>query len=344
MFCLRYRKLLSPYVEGELEESLRARVEKHIAGCAACAAEVRILSRVSEALRTARPPALEPADDLRARVGERIAGLSTRRARARIAVSQATAAFAAAVVIIVVGIAMTLPDIDRASDRVVKDYSARVESKSAPFPHVGSESGSVRTRAAVRPTDSVAGAPSSAARPHSPPAMPPADKTRTADIARHSPVPDARPAPPSVGSVEPAANARILPVQAKKEVASIATPTGAATDSVLSLDNSRIRAPSGSASAGAEQILNTDPDAAILADIALIEKDGLESARAETRAAAQRLSAAKPRDPRLWIRLAAALERIGDLSSAEQAYRNATDCNDPATAAAAKKRLEEMKR
>jgi len=61
---------LSEYIDGELPEDERARVESHLAGCAACTATLHDLTRIVEEARGRRP--LPPREDLWPGIAERI--------------------------------------------------------------------------------------------------------------------------------------------------------------------------------------------------------------------------------------------------------------------------------
>ncbi|MBN2495685.1 MAG: zf-HC2 domain-containing protein [Deltaproteobacteria bacterium] len=95
MRCRRARKLLSAYLDRELEPRRRERLETHLTQCQACAAALEQLSAQSEALADALPaPAVPPA--LRGRV---LAALDARapwhrRQRARLVQAACVAACA----------------------------------------------------------------------------------------------------------------------------------------------------------------------------------------------------------------------------------------------------------
>jgi anti-sigma factor RsiW len=72
MLCFRYKRLLVPYAEGTLDDRTSAGVEKHLASCDRCRAELACVKSVSDALRRTDVPASEPASDLWARVKEQI--------------------------------------------------------------------------------------------------------------------------------------------------------------------------------------------------------------------------------------------------------------------------------
>ena len=78
MLCFRYKKLLMPYVENALDERTRNRVSLHINRCSRCAAELRVLESMSQALQAVDIPAADPATDLWAKVSARIAEESAR--------------------------------------------------------------------------------------------------------------------------------------------------------------------------------------------------------------------------------------------------------------------------
>ncbi|MGB9618866.1 MAG: anti-sigma factor family protein, partial [Armatimonadota bacterium] len=107
MFCARYRRLLVPYMECELDERARARIEAHVLRCPKCAAELELLRSVSGAIRSVGVPAMEPAPDLWARVSARIEQETASPARKPwVRVSQAASACAAAVLVGVIGISL----------------------------------------------------------------------------------------------------------------------------------------------------------------------------------------------------------------------------------------------
>jgi anti-sigma factor RsiW len=66
MTCERIEELLSAYLEGELNQTDRAEVESHLAGCADCGALLAVLSRTQKAL--AGFPELDPSPGLLARL------------------------------------------------------------------------------------------------------------------------------------------------------------------------------------------------------------------------------------------------------------------------------------
>ena len=49
--CRECRDRLSPYLEGELESRVSSRLEEHLAGCAACGAELELLRLTVDGLR-----------------------------------------------------------------------------------------------------------------------------------------------------------------------------------------------------------------------------------------------------------------------------------------------------
>ncbi|SMB89875.1 Putative zinc-finger [Thermanaeromonas toyohensis ToBE] len=61
MRCWKARKLLSPYIDGELGEEERSSLEGHLANCPACQEELEALRKISEGLkdiyRQVKPPA-----------------------------------------------------------------------------------------------------------------------------------------------------------------------------------------------------------------------------------------------------------------------------------------------
>jgi anti-sigma factor RsiW len=64
--CEAARPELNAYVDGELAPEDRAVIERHLAGCAACRAEVELLRLVMHALRQAPRP--EPSEAMRQRL------------------------------------------------------------------------------------------------------------------------------------------------------------------------------------------------------------------------------------------------------------------------------------
>jgi len=131
MLCFRYRKLLIPYSEGGLGAGVAARVERHLARCAACAAELEMIRSVARELGTADMPAKEPAADLWARVSARIAdGAAHTAPGARLhAAGGLAAALAAAVLVAAVGMRLLAPQSppaakQRAIDHVVATATA----------------------------------------------------------------------------------------------------------------------------------------------------------------------------------------------------------------------------
>ncbi len=107
MLCLRYRRLLVPYIECELDERVRAKVEAHMSRCERCAAEVELIRSVSGAIKSFEVPAMEPAPDLWAKVSARIEREVARPARRPwVRITQAVTACAAAVFVGVVGMSL----------------------------------------------------------------------------------------------------------------------------------------------------------------------------------------------------------------------------------------------
>lgn len=107
MLCFRYRKLLIPYSEGALSAGVAAKVERHVAKCSCCAAELDMIRSVVCALGNADVPAKEPANNLWARVSARIADEAVRPApSARLGIA---AGFAAVVLVGVIGIKLLTP-------------------------------------------------------------------------------------------------------------------------------------------------------------------------------------------------------------------------------------------
>lgn len=73
MLCFKYKKLLIPYIENELEDGLARNVERHLSKCARCRRELDSILSMSGILRNADISAMEPASDLWAKVSARIA-------------------------------------------------------------------------------------------------------------------------------------------------------------------------------------------------------------------------------------------------------------------------------
>lgn len=107
MLCFRYRRLLVPYSEGELDQRLREKLERHLAVCADCALDLGAIRSVFGALSRAEQPSVEPAPDLWAKVSARIADVRPEPARRPwLRAPQAVSAAAAAVLIAAVGFNM----------------------------------------------------------------------------------------------------------------------------------------------------------------------------------------------------------------------------------------------
>ncbi len=107
MWCARYRRRLVPYIECELSERERAKVEAHLSRCQSCAREAELIKSVSGALRASETPAMEPAPDLWAKVSARIERDAPAAApRPWLRVTQAASACAAAVLVAAVGIGL----------------------------------------------------------------------------------------------------------------------------------------------------------------------------------------------------------------------------------------------
>lgn len=119
--CFRYRKLLIPYSEGGLNADAAAKVERHVAGCSRCAAELEMIRCVVRVLDTADMPAREPAHDLWAKVSARISDEAVRPApSARVGIA---AGVAAAVLVGVIGIKLLAPN----AEPVVTPVATRQE-------------------------------------------------------------------------------------------------------------------------------------------------------------------------------------------------------------------------
>jgi len=134
MLCLRYGRLLVPYIECDLDERVRAKVERHVSRCARCAAELEVIRSVSGAIKSAEAPAMEPAPDLWAKVSARIEREAMRSApRPWIRVTQTASACAAAVFVAVVGVSLMHPNLPQESARpsLLKKEAPAVESRVA---------------------------------------------------------------------------------------------------------------------------------------------------------------------------------------------------------------------
>ena len=79
--CFRHRRLLIPYSEGELGAEDARKLERHLVNCARCRTELDGIRLVAGALTETGAPAMEPADDLWARVSARIADEPVRPVR-----------------------------------------------------------------------------------------------------------------------------------------------------------------------------------------------------------------------------------------------------------------------
>lgn len=66
MNCLRARKEIKAYVDGELRPVMRRRIARHIARCADCCEEVRIMTELTNGVQ--RMPGVPAPDDLKAKV------------------------------------------------------------------------------------------------------------------------------------------------------------------------------------------------------------------------------------------------------------------------------------
>lgn len=111
MLCFRYRRLLIPYSEGELGTKAARKVKRHLVKCARCRTELDGIRLVAGALCDTAAPAMEPADDLWAKVSARIADETVRSApREWIGLARGLAAGAAAAVLVVaIGLRLLSP-------------------------------------------------------------------------------------------------------------------------------------------------------------------------------------------------------------------------------------------
>lgn len=110
MRCFRFKKLLIPYIEGGLDERAQAKLEQHLASCEHCRMELQGIRAISSALRSADAPAVEPANDLWAKVNARIADERT-PSRPWLRITQVTSAAAVAVLVAVIGISLLRPGV-----------------------------------------------------------------------------------------------------------------------------------------------------------------------------------------------------------------------------------------
>ena len=110
MMCFRYTKLLVPYSEGGLDARMRARVKRHLEVCKNCAADLRAIQSVGQALTRSDNFATEPAPDLWAKVNARITSRPVRRhPTARSWALRIASAAAAAVLMAVVASSIMRP-------------------------------------------------------------------------------------------------------------------------------------------------------------------------------------------------------------------------------------------
>jgi anti-sigma factor RsiW len=84
MHCEQVKSLLNEYCEGSLSEAMRARVEAHLRGCAACQREAQFMQAIWRGL-AAMPEVIPPAD-LHARIMTHVrANTRAREAQGRVA-------------------------------------------------------------------------------------------------------------------------------------------------------------------------------------------------------------------------------------------------------------------
>jgi anti-sigma factor RsiW len=88
MRCNRTKRHLTAFLDGELDEKLRAGIEEHLSSCATCRSERKALERVRSAMEQMQLPELEPcvsADAIldRARSENRDSGKWEREGRGR---------------------------------------------------------------------------------------------------------------------------------------------------------------------------------------------------------------------------------------------------------------------
>lgn len=164
MWCARYRRLLVPYIECELGERERAKVEAHLSRCPSCAGEAELIKSVSGALRASETPAMEPAPDLWAKVSARIERKTPSAApRPWLRVTPAASACAAAVLVAAVGIGLMranmpaeVPSVQPAVTRVDRGDATEVKPATssvrvAQYKHTIRNAGSISNGAPVRP-------------------------------------------------------------------------------------------------------------------------------------------------------------------------------------------------
>src|SRR5688572_24048304 len=58
--CWRYQRRLSPYLDGELDQTMAARLERHLAGCAACRTQCEDLRFAARLVAGLPAPGAEP--------------------------------------------------------------------------------------------------------------------------------------------------------------------------------------------------------------------------------------------------------------------------------------------
>ena len=116
MLCFRYRRLLIPYSEGELGTGAANKLERHLVKCDRCRTELDGIRLVAGALCDTAAPAMEPADDLWARVSARIADEPVRVASRQwfghvrgLAAGAAAAVLVAVIGSVIVGFFIFLP-------------------------------------------------------------------------------------------------------------------------------------------------------------------------------------------------------------------------------------------
>lgn len=103
MKCSDVKKLLMPFVEGALDESLAHKVGEHLKACSDCAREAEALAETVTALREADVPAMEPAANMRSRV---MAGIASEPVRRGWWTGRVQAWSAAAAVVLFAGVLM----------------------------------------------------------------------------------------------------------------------------------------------------------------------------------------------------------------------------------------------
>lgn len=136
MFCWTCRRLLVGYLESELDERTRAKVEAHLVRCSRCAAELEMIRRVGGALRSNPVEPAEPPADLWARIKSEIESSKPRVVRrSRVRVSQAVGACAAMAFAGVVGFGLLKPQVHQFPSPPFADHLGAGDTGKAPQRH-----------------------------------------------------------------------------------------------------------------------------------------------------------------------------------------------------------------